>query len=336
MFVSRATVCAFLGLLLLSIAPPAIVYADSPEQGVPPGFYPVSSGVGVQLYRKDYPGGNPDFVQVINLSQGASIELLHGEISEARVAMGVYGGNDPRMIPQKLSQYWDKISVENQAAFCVTNGEFFFMIEYPPRLPFPLKVDGEIVSDGFGEGQYPGQKLMLEIWKDKVYIIELTRESLLSSTAPDIVAGLTEDARKSPTKYVGRTFVGVDDKDRDGRFETVLFLNTRSARQIDAAGVLRDFGADKVMMLDGGGSTQLICHGKSYVSSERPIPQAIAIIEGDKVEQTTLGIISSDQTLIDIGVREELNIGDTLWIPLMMSPIFLVLFIFIRNTRLDP
>jgi hypothetical protein len=35
-----------------------------------------------------------------------------------------------------------------------------------------------------------------------------------------------------------------------------------------------------MMMLDGGGSTQLVCNGKSYISSDRLIPQAIGVVAG--------------------------------------------------------
>jgi hypothetical protein len=51
---------------------------------------------------------------------------------------------------------------------------------------------------------------------------------------------------------------------------------------VDAAQVLRDFGAEQVMMLDGGGSTQLSCKGEDYVSSDRLIPQALGVIGAPK------------------------------------------------------
>jgi len=47
--------------------------------------------------------------------------------------------------------------------------------------------------------------------------------------------------------------------------------------QTGAASVLRAFGADQVMMLDGGGSTQLLCKSGWHIRSDRPIPQAMAI-----------------------------------------------------------
>jgi hypothetical protein len=74
--------------------------------------------------------------------------------------------------------------------------------------------------------------------------------------------------------------VGVSDRDSDGDLETVLILNTLSATQAQAAKVLRDWGAERVMMLDGGGSTQLYCRDGWKVHSERLIPQAIAVVAG--------------------------------------------------------
>ena len=48
---------------------------------------------------------------------------------------------------------------------------------------------------------------------------------------------------------IGRTFAGVQDADGDGQFETVLIFNSKTTRQADAAGVLRAFGAQQVIML---------------------------------------------------------------------------------------
>ncbi|MFC2026032.1 hypothetical protein ACFLUC_02435, partial [Chloroflexota bacterium] len=52
------------------------------EQPLPEGFRLVLSERGAQLYRKDYAGGNPDYVQVIDLSQGAEVSLLYGGLGK--------------------------------------------------------------------------------------------------------------------------------------------------------------------------------------------------------------------------------------------------------------
>lgn len=257
-----------------------------PRASVPEGFHLVRSAPGVQLYRKDYPKGNPDFVQVIDLSQGAQVKLMHGTITDLPQGEGDAGGNDPRFKSLSLEKFWQDFSLSNPSAFCVTNGQFFYMPEEPTRIAFSLKIDGVVISEGWGLEQFPGNKLMLELWPDHANVTAFTSYRLYHSTAPDILGGLTEKASKNAKKYVGRTFVGVEDRDVNGFFETLLIFNTLSARQEDAAKVLRDFGASKVMMLDGGGSAQLICKGESYVSSDRYIPQAVGIAAGPEPTPT--------------------------------------------------
>lgn len=247
----------------------------------PAGFETLLSQPGVTLYRKNYPNGTPDFVQVIQLDQGAALQLLHGILDEPRPGKGVFGGYDARFNLQSLEGFWSQARQTGDTAFCVTNGSFFYMPETPTRLPFSLKVDGVILTDGYGEKQYPDQTLMLEIWTDRVDIRPLNAENFNQSTAPNILGGLTPQANKRAKYAVGRTFVGVQDRDRDGKMETIYLLSTQTHTQSGAEQVLREFGAEKVMMLDGGGSAQLACQGKEYIATGRLIPQAIAIFSGD-------------------------------------------------------
>ncbi|MFC2025941.1 hypothetical protein ACFLUC_01970, partial [Chloroflexota bacterium] len=165
---------------------------------------------------------------------------------------------------------------------------------------------------------HPGQKIMLEIWEDRLDITDLSRRNLYSSSAPDILGGLTEDANKKPKNFTGRTFVGIDDRNGDKNFETLIILNTLTARQVDAAGVVREFGADKVIQFDGGGSTQLTCHDRPYVGSERIIPQSIGVsagivppLEADIVSQPDWAIVTLEEPL-DISI-EIINTGTETW-----------------------
>lgn len=59
-------------------------------------------------------------------------------------------------------------------------------------------------------------------------------------------------------------------------FETVLVFSSTAARQIDAANTLKSFGANRVAMLDGGGSTGLVVEGKNLIDSGTAVPHAIA------------------------------------------------------------
>ena len=47
------------------------------------------------------------------------------------------------------------------------------MSESPTRLPFPLKVDGVVVSDGYERDDFTEQKVMLELWDDRANIVKL-------------------------------------------------------------------------------------------------------------------------------------------------------------------
>jgi len=247
---------------------------------IPSGFNLLLSDTGVELYKKDYTGGQPNYVQVVDLKQGASVKLMTGNMANSGTGQGPFGGNNPTFSTTSLSTAWSAFNSSTAGAFCVSNGTFFSMSN-PAPLAFALKQNGTLVSDGYAGSYDPsGPVMMLELWADHADIRSLTRDNLYGSSAPNILGGLSENANKSATSYVGRTFVGIDDTNGDGFYDTVLIFNSSYARQVDAATVLRNFGADKVIMLDGGGSTQLICRGTSFISSSRPIPQTIGVVAG--------------------------------------------------------
>jgi len=251
-------------------------------QEIPVGFRLIAEQVGVTLYRKDYPGGSPDYVQIVNLLAGASIDLLYGNPVEMNNPhnKGMFGGPNPSFRQKTIQTYWDNFSSTEENAFCVTNGQFFYMPESPTPLALPLLVDHELLAEGFGYPQYPEKQLMLALWPDHADILPLTPENLSTTDADMVIGGLTEDANKKPKNAVGRTFIGIWDNDGDQRYETIAVYTTQTATQAEAARTVRSFGAVKVMMLDGGGSTQLICQGQIYINTTRAIPQALGVSAG--------------------------------------------------------
>jgi hypothetical protein len=270
------TIFSTLILALFLSQPDGIIL---PQTDPPESFYLVTAAGGVALYQRDFPDGNPDFVQLARLNRGATVHLLHGSIAEAGAGQGVYGGDNPLFFTQTLEDVWGNFNAQHPDAFCLSNGQFFSAAAATARLPFPLKIDGDVVSDGYGINQFPAHQMMLMLWPDRADIVPLSEAALHSSSAPNIVAGLSEEASgRRPNWPTGRTFVGVGGLRPDGMYETILIFNSRIARKTDAAGALRAFGAQKVMMLDGGASTQLICQGQSYVGPGRRIPQTIAVV----------------------------------------------------------
>ena len=242
------------------------------------GFKIISNSKGTTLYQKDL-----DYLQVIDLTQGAKIDFIYGNITDNGTTKGAYGGNDPQFERQTISQVWSNLSSENSSLFCITNGQFFRNDRNSSTaLAFPVKSDGIMVSEGYaGEIEFPDEKLMLEVWNNRALISKFQPNSLKLSTAPNLIVGLQENADKGVEDQTGRTFIGVQDQDGDRLHETILIFTSKQATQHHATNVLKSFGATQVIMLDGGGSTQLICQGNNYINSPRTIPQMITISSGN-------------------------------------------------------
>lgn len=242
-------------------------------------FTVIFSQSGVTLHQNEL-----DYVQEIDLSQGASVELLYGYITDIGSGKGAYGGDEPLLARETLEQAWDAFSQTNENAICISNGQFFRNDDQASTgLAFPVKANGKILTEGYaGETEYPDAQLMLMIDRDRAAIKALDMIEFYSSEASNIIGGLKPDADKGLNDETGRTFIGIKDNNWDGIMETVLIFTSQSSTQFHAAEVLRYFGAREVMMLDGGGSTQLLCEDTNYISSPRTIPQTIGVLGGEE------------------------------------------------------
>lgn len=232
----------------------------------------------------------------LDLSQGAQLDLA-GMIAidptdSTRHPDAAYDTQrDPHVPPRSLDDHWQAIrAAYPDRAFAAINGQFFGST--PIRLAFPVKAQGEIISGGYaGSGEYAGEKMMLAIADQTATITpfpELGRpDSPLFSMIPDLIVGLHPCADKGRDRAVGRTFLGIADHNGDGRAETVLILVASHATQTDAILSLQRFGAIAAVMLDGGGSTQSIALGQTYVTSSdqhpRAIPHAIGVLSGTDI-----------------------------------------------------
>ena len=238
----------------------------------------VLESAGTKLYHQE-----GDYVQVVDLSRGASVRFIYGKMTDVNRGEGPYGGDEPQLERQTAEQFWSELKPVNSQLFCISNGQFFRNDRNSATgLAFPVKSNGKVVSDGYaGEIEFPEEKLILGIWENRAEIVPFDPLYLRLSTAPDAIVGLREDADKGVFDETGRTFMGVADTDGDRLNETLLIFSSKKATQPHAAEVLKNFGATSVLMLDGGGSTQLFCQGKSYVNSPRTVPQALAVFSGN-------------------------------------------------------
>lgn len=231
-----------------------------------------------------------NYLAEVRLDQGAAVVLLHGDQQNDLASRGLYDGPYSRFSMESVEKYSKILQTEYEdRVVCVANGTFYAPGWPAKGLTLPLKVDGEILTSGWVKEGNPEQRLMLELWSDHADIKRLSAQELYNSTAPNILGGLTVLGQKDKDNSLPRTFVGIDDRDGDGKFETVLVAVFGSGRtQADADAELKSWGADATMMLDGGQSSQLTCDDKSLVSSRhgRKPPQAIGIVAAEEVIST--------------------------------------------------
>jgi hypothetical protein len=256
---------------------------------------------GVRLY-----GNGTDFVQELDLAAGVSVQLFDDrhvtywgrDTADESGNLPQYDtGVSVRVEPQPIQTHWQDLRERwGDRAFSVTNGQFFG--SSPLQLAFPLKADGVIYSGGYaGDSEYPHEKMMLAIetaaaceaghcTTPQARILPFPEvgypDNPLFSPIRDLIVGLQELADKGIKRNVGRTFAGVGDRNGDGTPETLWLFTSPRSTQLRASRTLRALGAEAVMMLDGGGSTQLVVQGIEWVRSsdetQRTIPQAIGVV----------------------------------------------------------
>jgi hypothetical protein len=255
------------------------------SSSVPAGFTSVKSAKGVNLYEsadKSY------YVQAVDLSQGASLTLRTGEQEYNSQTNGANGGTSPKFKRESIDTLWRNFSDRSSNPFSVVNGAFFSKFEPYTQLSDPLKITYPLF-DGTESVVFDGTEsrgdidLKLEIGNDRADITEFDGDlnSIKNSAYPLVLVGLKENiGENDPIGFIkGRTLVGVRDGDSNGTNETVLILTSKGQPIQDAARMLKNFGANKIIQFDGSGSSQLIAQGQKYLNGDdRPIPQFIGVL----------------------------------------------------------
>lgn len=243
---------------------------------IPSGFNQIKSGTGFRLFRKDYSGGQPDFVAVVDLRY-ATMRNLTGAYTRPW---------DGSVYRKSMANFWNDAVAGNtstRSARMVINGAFFSTNDDPTPLAFGLKSNGTVIHYGYGVSEYPGlvKTFHINMSASRAAINTYATSNFDGvNSSPDVVGALDPAANKSASSFVPRTFVGVQDSNGDGNFETVFTYSSAYARQVDATSVLQAFGASRIAMMDGGGSTGLIVDGTTYIAAGRTVPHAFAIYTG--------------------------------------------------------
>ncbi len=290
-----------LGLLaavLLSAGSHTPAAAMHQPVAAPPGFYSISSAPGVDLYRKDYSGGSPDYILTLALNQGARLTFLTGSSASSNGELLAQR--------QPLAQYWSDFSAAASGAQCVLNGAVFDPGSDPARLPLGLKVDGQVLSPGLGAAAAPGEYLQLEVSADHAGLTALGDLSV--SAAENILGGQALSAVQDGETPAARTLAGIDDANGDGVAETLLFLVSETTTISAGAQVLTDFGADQMLALGGGDAAQIICQGQAYIASESGLPQAIGVTSAQTAEYAAAASDLSQFPIVVAGQSTSLNV----------------------------
>ncbi|EKE07483.1 MAG: hypothetical protein ACD_18C00069G0001 [uncultured bacterium] len=245
---------------------------------VPSGFTLLNMAKGIELYKKNYSGGQPDFVQVVDLNQ-AKVRFFAGDVVNMNPGQGIFGGNSPLIKRNSLSGFWNAISVLEPKIFSICNSQFFVTGSDPTYLAFSVKQDNVIFNDGYASySEYPGQKKLLGFKNDNTAdVITFSQSNLYnSSNYYQMILGLDVLASKASNSYVGRTFIGAKNN-------LFFVYSTKMSNQSDAINVLKSFGVESqnIIMLDGGGSSGLMVNKQVMVQMGRTVPHTIACIPND-------------------------------------------------------
>lgn len=244
---------------------------------IPAGFRLILTDVGVRVYQKDYTGGAPDYVTIVDLRRG-TLRNFTGSVS-----------NNESIFPRTLRTFWNDAVAQNSSSRktkVAINGTFFAvkdqLVPTAEGIAFGLKADWWRMSYGYAvQSEFPG--LIRTLAFDSNFgssSIQPYSRSTFDGGIPNVVGGLDPSADKNKNSNIARTFVGVRDDNNDGHSETVMFFSSAYARQAWAVKILGSFGAGSKMMLDGGGSTGLIVDGVTKINPQRQIPQVFIICAG--------------------------------------------------------
>jgi exopolysaccharide biosynthesis protein len=156
---------------------------------------------------------------------------------------------------RNVPAWWARIKADDTAVAAL-NGQFFnASVAESATLAFSVKDDGTTYRGYADKNEYPGAKLALLLGEKQHSVVKYTDDAdqLAIADARDAVVGLVWWADKKPRARVARTMIGVSP-----RGETYVFISP-AATQRYAMAILKRFGISQseVVMLDGGGSSQL-------------------------------------------------------------------------------
>lgn len=241
----------------------------------PKSWSQIQSRKGIKLYHKI---GTDHYVQEINLKEGATLKLKEGSDITASASTP-----SPNVTRRDLDWYWEP-NIRPDNVFSVTNCQFFDWVKR--ELSFPVKDSGIIKSCGFETDNWPKKKFGIN--GDEAWIVDYNNNGNISYNyvsnnllSPLAFVGYQINTPIKNDEIIGRTMIGVRDRDGDIAKETIYILTTSNATKQEAYNILKnEFSSSDVLILDGGSSSQMTCNGIDYVDSGDNIPSVMYAIGG--------------------------------------------------------
>lgn len=260
----------------------------TPTPSSPPdGFRLISFGPGVEVYKKYYLKGTkaPDYVTIVDLENATILSLCGRPYGTAGISR------------HELATYWNKglkLNTKSRKLKVAVNGTWFLPakdeINMTPGITLGLKCDGTIIDYG-----NPAKTKLFEYAdtfsfdRNSATIQPYSKIIFDDPKQKDVIGVFRENAPiKKAMARDGRNLIGVRDAIGRNRYKTVLIFTTLEATQEEAYQVFKNFKPDKIGILDGGWSAQLIVDGNKEVKNlligmsvlERWIPHAILVYYG--------------------------------------------------------
>ncbi len=246
------------------------------------------SGKGVTLWQR---GDEKLFVVVLHLTKGAKFGMVFAPpVSGTGTEHAVFW-------KKSLIDWYNYGNQTNDPFFAVANSLYFCSLKgTKTELPFPFK-QGIVYSKGQGGADKDKRfyKVLLAVDDNskQAFVVNIGKNPmsysyLNNNSVKKAYAGfISSHGNNEDDESKGRTFVGIRDVDKDGKYETIMLLVADAMTHAAARDVLeKNFlcDLDHIVTFDGSASSQLICpsYSSDYLvgKNNRDIPAVFVVKEG--------------------------------------------------------
>lgn len=234
---------------------------------VPNGYNLQSKNDGICIYRKN---GENTYIQVIDLAGGANVKFLTGKFNGNETLPN--GKTDKVYQKQSIVNFLSSAINSSPKIFSVVNGQFFGDAKFGSFLSFPVKSNGNIISEGPDMRDWDSSMFRtIRIYEKSSSWLGIQRavkvypyydKSEYSSLSGNVIVGAHPTlVDKGKNSLSGRTFIaarGGMNNPSNGEYPILIIGISEKTTQSSMNSIMQAWGANSlhIVMFDGGGSTQ--------------------------------------------------------------------------------